>query len=199
MRRLLEKPYFRSWLAMVGVITILAGTAYVLAQQSARIDANDKSTDMVNLVSVRLANGAEPTQAVPEYNSDVSANDLAFAVITSKDRQVLASTLNINNNFSILPPRDVFDNAVNKTNSLTWQPSKNIRLAISIRLESVDSKEYYILGGHSLRNTDEKIEKYISLALAGWLVSVSWVTLVYFFAGHLHEDRAINRKLKKTS
>lgn len=43
-------------------------------------------------------------------------------------------------------------------------------------------------------STEDQITTYRLLAAAGWLAGVSWVTLVYFFAGHLTEQTKLKRK-----
>ncbi len=194
MRRLLERPHFRSWLALIGVTTFIFGTIFVLMQQTARFSANDRPTEIANIASERLRNGADPSDVMPEVNTNTKTTSLPFVIVTTQDREVLANSLDIDGNFNSLPPKGVFDSALNHQNLITWRPTNNVRLATTVNYIDTGAKKYFVVTGQSLKYTEEKIATYAQLTVAGWIASISWMTLVYFFAGHLHEQTSKSHK-----
>jgi len=133
------------------------------------------SPDGVLANNFRYAGGIKPDIAngVPAFG---------FATIKEKPRPYLAqpyatSTATLNGGLP-LPPKGVLDfTDMHGTDEITWQPTKNIRIAmVSVTYHYGDIRGYVIVG-QSLRPYEHRIGIYTAIAVIAWAAMVAWASL----------------------
>ncbi len=67
--------------------------------------------------------------------------------------------------------------------AVTWKPQKDVRIAAV----TVAAKDYYVLSGRSLKEVEKNQARTFELALAGAIVSLMLLGLVFVLSG-LTED-----------
>jgi hypothetical protein len=178
MKKLWEQEEFRLWLAIVGSATLLLGASYSMVQQEARLSANDLPVSASESAKHLLESGSEPTEVVANQKNDLRQDYSPFSIVTDSSKHVLASSASLDGK-TPLPPAGVFD-YTNKhgSDTITWQPAKDVRLAIYATTYKANSGTGYIISGQSLRQTEDHINKITVIAIAAWLLIVAWVSAV---------------------
>ena len=63
--------------------------------------------------------------------------------------------------------------------TVTWEPQDDIRVAAV----TIAAKDYYVLSGRSLKEVEKNIARTLELTLAGLIVSIMLLGLVYVLSG----------------
>ncbi len=177
MHKLINAPWFRQWLAIVGTATVIIAGGYIMAQQSTRSAANELPLTMAQTIKHEFEAGAAPGDAIPPGESDLADDSIPFAIITDDNQKVLAGSAQLSGK-TVLPPDSNFKNAkTSGSNELTWQPKKDVKLATRITYYSKDNSTRFIITGQSLAEPEKRIANFGSLAVIAWLVTIVWVTL----------------------
>lgn len=181
MRNWLRSNDTRVWLAIVGTSTLAIGAAYAIAQQSTRLSADDLPLQTAQAIKHQLANNASVTDAVPSTKTDLKSDSTVFAIITDANQNVLASSANLDGK-TPLPPSGVFAyTKTHDTDRFTWQPEGQVRMATRVIEFSSGNGGGFIITGQSLKPAEDRIKTYGELALAAWLATLAWTTLVLYF------------------
>ncbi|MEX1995285.1 MAG: hypothetical protein WD887_00710 [Candidatus Saccharimonadales bacterium] len=179
MKRLLQSPDTRVWLAVVGSATLVLGAAYGMVQQSTRLAANESPLAAIQSAKTLIEKGAAPESAVPNANINIRTNDNLFIIVTDREAKLLAGSAFLDDRVP-LPPRGVFD--YTKTHGLdkvTWEPAAGVRLATVVSTyKTASGSEGFIVVGQSLRSVEERIKTSTLVAVAAWLAAIAWATLV---------------------
>jgi hypothetical protein len=192
MKGLAQKTHFWSWLAIVGASTLVLGGAYAMVQQSTRLGLDEGPLQGSIFYSQQLKDGTlDPANLSSSSKTDLSAETASFAIITDSNLHVLGSDAELNGQ-TPLPPKGVFDYAkANGSNTITWQPSDNARLAIRVipvEISTLNTKGFLVIG-QSLKPAEKRIAVYGQIALVAWAIMLAWVTLIYFLAGQLSNNK----------
>jgi hypothetical protein len=178
MKKLLTKPEFRIWLAVVGASTLVLGAAYTIAQQSARLSADDLPLVAAQNAQKLLESGSEPGDVVPSLKTDLSNDASVFTIVTDNALHVLASSASLSGQ-TPLPPSGVFDyTKVHATDRITWQPQSGVRLATRVVTYSNGGASGFIVTGQSLKSAEDRIDTYGALAFSAWVALVAWTTFI---------------------
>ncbi len=177
MKQLFKNVDFRIWLAIVGSATLVLGAAYVMVQQSTRLSANDLPIAKAQQVKQLLEIGATPADVVPAMKINLQNDNNIFMIITDKQQDALGSSAVLAGK-TPLPPAGVFEyTKAHGTDTLTWQPAANVRIASYI----TSYKDGFIITGQSLKPFEERIGAYNLIALIAWLGVLLWSTTMCFF------------------
>lgn len=195
MRRLLEKPHFRSWLAIVGASTLVLGAGYAMAQQSARLTADQAPLVAAQQTKQLLENGKTANDSIPNNQVNLASDAAVFVTVTDSNRHILASNAKLGDRVP-LPPLGVFSfTTTNSSDSFTWQPQAGVRLATRVlAYKTADGTSGFVVTGQSLQSAENQIDVFGKLALSAWIAVVAWVTLIYFFAGRWAENKSPRKK-----
>ncbi len=176
MRESIKRPQVRTWLAVVGAISLTLGACYAMVQQSNRLTADDLPLSTSQTVQKALAGGADPNDVVPSGKIDLSSDSNVFVIITDSSKHILASSANLNGK-SPLPPSGVFDYTnAHSTDHFTWQPAKNVRLATRVVTYKNANSSGYIITGQSLKQAEDRISTFGILATVTWIAAVAWAS-----------------------
>jgi hypothetical protein len=178
MKGIWAKPQGRAWLAIVGSSTLVLAAAYVMAQQSTRLAADDLPLATAQTVQQELNKGLSPSDVIPTTKTDLSSDAATFVIVTDNSQHVLASSAQLNGK-TPLPPEGVFKYTnANNTDHFTWQPAGNARLATRVLSWGNGSNGGYIIAGQSLKQSENRIDEYTALSAAAWIALVGWSSLV---------------------
>lgn len=178
MYEVLGRQSVRLWLAIVGSATLIIGAAYTMVQQSTRESANDVPLAIAQTVKSELESGAAPSDLVSTRKIDLKNNINPFVIITDDSGHVVASSALLNGQ-TPLPPKGVFSyTAVHNQDEFSWQPAAKVRLATEVLTYGKAPNSGFIVTGQSLKQSEDRVEIYTKLAVAAWLATVAWVTLM---------------------
>lgn len=181
-----DKSFWRSWLAIVGSATILILLTYLMAQTSTRLSANEwprfKGDEARNLLEQGMSPGgvilSTNANVAPNYKRDLTKTDSQFLIITDKNKQVLETTVTVNDQTPHVPD-GVLDYATQHgKHEITWQPAANARETIYVIPYSYGDAGGFVITGQSLTETESHIKVYGTLAGIAWLAMVIWTTLI---------------------
>ena len=194
MRKLISKPEVRVWLAIVGAATLVLGAAYVMVQQSTRLAADDAPLVAAQNARDELATGSKPDNVVSDKTVNLRTDGDTFVIVTDNSKHVLASSARLDGK-TPLPPAGVFDYArINGDDHFTWQPANGVRLATRVMTYSQDINNGYIIAGQSLAQAENRENRYTAMAIAAWLATLAWVSLVLLLP---QVTPLANRKIQK--
>jgi hypothetical protein len=177
MRELWGGQKIRLWLAIVGGATIVLGAAYSMVQQEARLSANEAPTAAAESAKSQLQSGKSPAVIVGFDKTDVKHNYQTFIIITDDKHKVLASSAQLNGK-TPLPPNGVLENAGKYgSNTLTWQPEDDVRLATYVTTYKSEKGSGFIIAGKSLKLTEDRIGKITLIAVLAWIIMTVWLSL----------------------
>jgi hypothetical protein len=181
MKELWAKSQVRMWLAIVGSATLILGACYVMVQQSTRLSANDLPIITAQSLQDKLGQGASPSDVVPAQKVIPRGNYGVFVTIVDWDRYIQATNLNVDNK-TPLPPKGVFDyTAKHGNDTITWQPTSDVRLATHVEAYSdshaASHPSGFIITGQSLKPYEDRTNTYTALAAAAWVAVIGWATL----------------------
>jgi hypothetical protein len=168
----------RIWLAVVGVATLVLGTAYAMVQQSTRLSADDLPLTSAQVTKQELQSGSNASDVIPTLKTDLKNDASVFVIVTDNSKHVLASSAVLNGQ-TPLPPSGVFTfTAQHGSDHFTWQPQTGVRLATRVVKYGAAPDNGFIITGQSLKPYEDRISTYTWLAAAGWLAAVAWSYLL---------------------
>lgn len=174
----LGNPLVLAWLAIAGVATLVLGAAYIMAQQSTRLSADDLPLTTAQVAKQELQGGSQAKDVVPTLKTDLRTNTSVFMIITDSSQHILASSAVLDGK-TPLPPKGVFDyTSAHGTDHFTWEPVGNVRMATRVTAYGQPPNNGFIITGQSLQPFEDRIETYGWIALAAWLAAVAWSYLM---------------------
>ena len=164
-------------LSAIVIISIIMLLFYASIQQVYRSNANDPQTQLI----YELKNQLEKGRTIL-LNSD--------SIDLEKSLSVFTGTYDINGNplqsngylDGKLPhmPKGVFQNAGYKgENWITWQPKRNVRMAMGIaKVES--SPVAYVAAGRSLREVEQRESRLVTMIFLAWILCCCIIAINWF-------------------
>lgn len=162
------------WITAALVVSVLVGTAYVLAQQEARLSANDEPGRLASQVASELRTGStktvdslQPVQLKDSLATWVVVVGPAGSVGSGYENGALASL-----------PKGVLDTARRTgEDNVTWRSASGQRFATV----SIAAGNSVVTAGQSLVPTERRIDAFTALAAFGWLAAMvllatGWLT-----------------------
>jgi hypothetical protein len=162
------------YIAVVIGITMLFGVFYGAVQQAMRRGANEPQDSMANDVATSLESGARP-QDLAKGQVNVATNMAPFVIVYDKTGKVIAGNGYLDGQVPQVPIGVLQAAGRDKPNSVTWQPEKGVRIA-SV---SYATRDYYVLGGRSLKVVEHQIGTFTRWLSMIWAVCVLAVVGVY--------------------
>jgi hypothetical protein len=161
--------FFRRWLPLAVVATVLAGTAFTIGQQILRSGANDPQVQLAEDAAAELQAGANPTDVLPSAHIDIASSLAPWVMVYGPDRRQLAGSARLDGKV-VEYATSVLDNAPagGRRDEVTWQPRSGVRAATVV----VGFKGGWVVAGRSLRLVEEREDLVAQLAIAGWLAAL---------------------------
>lgn len=178
-----------SYIVVAVAITIVLGVFYCAVQQAMRRGANEPQASMANDVASALESGARP-QDLATGQVNMANNMAPFVIVYDKNGRVVAGNGYLDGQVPQVPIGVLRAASRDKANSVTWAPEKKVRVA-SV---SYATRDYYVLGGRSLKVVEHQIWTMTYWTAVLWLVAMLAVAMWYF----THERKG-KRPVKATT
>jgi hypothetical protein len=169
-------------LSAMAIITIIMGLIYASVQQTYRSNANDPQVQIAHDLRAHLQNGK------PLLFNDTIELERSLSVFTEvydQNGDPIQSTGFLNGKMPQLP-KGVFEYAsANGEHWVTWQPQRNVRMAMGIvRVHA--GPIAYLAVGRSLREVEERVSRLTNMVFIGWLLCISvvlvnWLVTYYCY------------------
>lgn len=170
-----RRPFFYQALCLGAIAFFLALGGYVVMQQTIRRAANQPQQQMAE-DAVRLYSITAPLP-ITTPRIDLAHSLEPFTIVYDENGKVISSEAAING-IAPTPPPGVFANARKwGANELTWQPRRDVRLAMVLRHFSGVHQSGFVLVGRSLTTAEQGEQIARWAALLGWLGIVCLLTV----------------------
>lgn len=171
-------------LSAIAVITILTGVIYVGVQQTYRSNANDPQIQIAHELRDHLQKG-RPLEFDDTVELERSLS--VFKEAYDQNGNPIQSTGFLYGKMPQLP-KGVFEYAkANGEHWVTWQPQRNIRMAMGIVHVKADRVAYLVVG-RSLKEIEERVSRLTNMVFVGWLLCIL-VVLINWLVTYYHDRR----------
>lgn len=155
-------------LSAIAIITIIMGLIFSSIQQTYRSNANDPQMQIAYDLRDHLQKGK--TLAFDD-TVDLEKSLAVFKELYDNNGNPLQSTGFLNGKMPQLP-KGVFENAkANGGNWITWQPQRDVRMAMGIARVNA-APIAYVAVGRSLREVDARVSKLTTMVVIAWVLCV---------------------------
>lgn len=158
---------YRQYLLGAIILTGVFSTMYVLVQQQGRMLANDTPTLLATQVAKQLDAGLG-LSSVNMGATDLANNPVPFVIVYDKQGKAVGGSGYLGQKLAVAPKSMLQHAKSNRNNVVTWQPKADVRIA-SV---TVAAKDYYVLGGQSLKATEDHATHLLKLTALGYVASV---------------------------
>ena len=165
-----QRPIALLGLALA-VITLLAGLSYFLCQQLQRQNANDPQIQIAEDASEAFTAG-QPVPTMDQAGSqiDIAKSLSTFIIIYNATGTAVFST-GLLNNAVPAPPNGIFDWVkAHGQDRVTWQPTKDVRIAAVLMPYSASGQSGTVLVGRSLREVEKRDNMLLLQVAIGWAI-----------------------------
>lgn len=170
-QQILARPIFFHALILGFILTLCGGAASATFQQMLRRGANQPQAQMADSYASEIASGMKPNEVIPHNSIDLERSLEPFAIFYNDQAAPTISTGYLDQTIPT-PPPGVFNYLrTHKSDTVTWQPRPNVRIAAVIQRISGPAPGF-LLAGRSLRLVEEQESLFWRMAFIGWLIMV---------------------------
>jgi len=164
---------FLNWLPFGFVITMMCGLVFLVSQFQIRSEVRVQLTPIVEEITQALEKGVPPEALGINIPVDMANTHSSYFILYAPDRRILAGNVLLEGQTPI-PPRGVFEYAkYYGSDIVTWQPMRGVRQAIDmVYYHPNGSSPMYILVGHPLRETEQRICTLFYLIELAWAMTM---------------------------
>ncbi|HEY4874234.1 MAG TPA: hypothetical protein VIH86_01555 [Puia sp.] len=158
------------------ITTILCLLIYASVQQGYRTAANDPQIQLASEIKNHLEQSRSIENIFPCDSIDLLKTLSIFAVLYDNQCHVIESSASLNNENPILP-KGVFDVVkINGEDIVTWQPKKNVRMAMVV-MKVNSAQVNYVAVGRSLSETEVRESDLLFMVFIGWIICMSFISI----------------------
>ena len=158
---------YRYYVLSVLILTSIFSTMYALVQQQGRMQANDTPTLLATQVAKQLDAGLG-LSSVNMGATDLANKPVPFVIVYDKQGKAVGGSGYLDKKLAVAPKSMLQHAKINRNNVVTWQPKAGVRIA-SV---TVAAKDYYVLGGQSLKSTEDHATQLLKLTILGYGISL---------------------------
>lgn len=167
----LARPIFFHALILGLILTLMGGAAAATFQQMLRRGANQPQIQMGAFYASKIESGVRPSEVIPHNNVDIENSLEPFAIFYD-DQGAPTTGSGYLNQAIPAPPRGVFNYVrTHGSDTVTWQPQPNVRIAAVIQRVSGPTPGF-LLTGRSLQLVEEQESLFWRMAFIGWFLVV---------------------------
>ena len=169
-----------------GIILLI----YASVQQAHRSAANDPQIQIARDISNALNEDKSIKSLVPADTIDIAESFAVFAEIFDRTGKPIQST-GLLNGAALQPPQGIFDfTKANDEDVLTWQPQKDVRMAMVF--EKVNSPYVgFVAVGRSLKETEVRESNLVKM------IGIAWIACMAVLLLHLLAQVYLDKKTNK--
>ena len=160
---------YRHYLLSAIILTGIFSTMYVLVQQQGRMQANDTPALLATQVAELLDAGLGLQSASPSLKTDLANNPMPFVIIYDTKGKAVGGSGYLDKKLAVAPKSMLQHAKADRNNTVTWQPKSGVRIA-SV---TIKAKDYYVLGGQSLKATEDHASQLLKLTALGYGASLA--------------------------
>jgi len=159
-----------NWLAAAVIIVGTFFTIYGVAQQILRQSANNALIVYAESDADSLNQGAQPSQLTSNtYKANLARVDAPFIIVYDKQGKTLSASAQLDGHaLPVIPNGVLLASRGEAYHAVTWQPRDDLRFATV----TVAAKDYYVVAGHSLAETEKTESHMLGLAAIGCACSL---------------------------
>ena len=169
--QVLARPIFFHALTLGLIFTLFGGFAAFVLQGMLRRQANQPQAQMAAVYASRIASGVQPDEALPRNYVDMERSLEPFAIFYDDHGTPVTATGYLNQAIPTPPPGVFHYLRSHATDTVTWQPQPNVRIATVI-LRVSGPNPGFLLTGRSLRVFDEQDVIFRNMVFGGWFLVV---------------------------
>ncbi len=167
------------------ITTITMGALYFVAQQNLRTNANDPQIQIAEDLSAQLADGRTTIAYINTIAPvDISKTLSPFVFVYDDAGKMLAGTGKLAGENPSLPEGVLEATKKTGQDRITWQPQKDLRVALVIVRYEGDSSGFVAVG-RSLREVEQRE------SVLGWQVLVLWIVGLVMILGMIIAGKII--------
>jgi hypothetical protein len=160
-------------LCAIAIVTIILGLIYASVQQSYRSNANDPQAQIAHDLRDHLQQGKP---VVFDDTVELEKSLSVFKETYDQNGDPIQSTGFLNGSMPLLP-KGVFEYArANGEHWVTWQPRRDVRMAMGIVHVNAGPVAYLAVG-RSLRDVEERESRLSKMIFVGWVLCISMVLI----------------------
>lgn len=161
--------------------TALSALVYGAVQQNYRQSANDPQIQMAEDSAKILSSGIPAASVVGLVKVNPADSLAPFLIVYEEAGKTVASSAILNGQ-TPTPPPGVFDFVrKNGEESLTWEPSPEVRVASVVR-HLTASAGGFVLAGRSLREVEIRENRLTTMVFFAWLIAIIGVVATFWAA-----------------
>lgn len=172
------------WLGAFGILIVIFGTIYTVAQQIQRMDANYPQIQIAEDAAKALNQGTKP-ETLTTNKVDINESLAPFIIIYNKSGNVVSGTGYLNGAVPTVPIGVLTASEGKDYNFVSWQPQSDVRSAVV----SASAVNYYVLSGRSLREVEKNENKTMQLSLLGGVVATAGLVAIFVIKKQLHKSK----------
>lgn len=165
----LARPIFFHALTIGLILTAMGGAASLTFQQMLRRGANEPQAQMAALYTSQIESGIDPEQAIPRNYVDLERSLQPFAIFYNDQGKPVTGTGYLNQTLPAPPPGVFRYLRSHATDTVTWQPQPNVRIASVIHRVSGPTPGF-LLTGRSLLIVEQQESLFWRMVFIGWFV-----------------------------
>ncbi|HEX4577366.1 MAG TPA: hypothetical protein VH117_08440 [Edaphobacter sp.] len=169
--QVIARPIFFHALTIGLILTLMGGSASLTFQQMLRRGANQPQIQMAASYASQIASGVRPNVAIPPNNVDLEQSLEPFAIFYDDQGVPLAANGYLNKAIPSPPPGVFSYLRTHGTDTVTWQPQPNVRIA-AVMHRVPGPTPGFILAGRSLRLVEEQESLFWRVVFMGWFMLV---------------------------
>jgi hypothetical protein len=163
---------FKAWIPLAVVTTLMSGLVCAAVQQNFRQSANDPQIQMAEDFAAAWEKGQDPKALAGTNQIDIAKSLKEFVVFYDASAISVAANASLDNEVPS-PPTGVFSYTLEHgQDRLTWQPQKDVRIAVVVQSVN-EGKTGYVLVGRSLREVEMRENKLTQQVLAAWIITLA--------------------------
>lgn len=166
----IARPIFFHALTIGLILTVMGGAASLTFQQMLRRGANEPQAQMAAFYASEIASGVKPDDAIPRNYVDLERSLQPFAIFYN-DQGAPTGTGYLNQALPAPPPGVFHYLRSHSTDTVTWQPQPNVRIASVIHRVSGPTPGF-LLTGRSLLIVEQQESLFWRMVFIGWFVLV---------------------------
>ncbi len=173
--------FFKHWIPLALLATLLCVLVYGAVQQDMRQSANDPQIALAEDAAASLAAGHTPDSVVASSPIAIEKSLAPFVIVYDANGKPLASGGTLAGKIPI-PPSGVFAMAVaTSEDRVTWQPQPDVRLATIVTPYHSNTASGFVLAARSLREVEQREDQLARNVGIGWIATLvaTAVTLLF--------------------
>jgi hypothetical protein len=169
--QVIARPIFFHALIIGLILTVMGGAASLTFQQMLRRGANEPQAQMAAFYASEIASGVKPDDAIPRNHVDLERSLQPFAIFYNDQGAPVTGTGYLNQTLPAPPPGVFHYLRTHPTDTVTWQPQPNVRIASVIHRVSGPTPGF-LLTGRSLLLVEQQENLFWRMVFIGWFVLV---------------------------